>query len=519
MVTPKVKKSTIAINWIEKNLQIPDGRKFGQPIKLMEFQKKFIRDVYDNPHKTRLAILSLGRKNGKTLLIAVLLALHLFGPFAHPNSQVYSMAMIKDQAAETFRYIHAMLKLNPAFDGFYKARESSKFIVFPRIGTTFQALSADVTGAKTQGKSPIVFVADEIGQTVGPKNPLFDAMMTGQGAHDNPLGFMISTQASQASDLLSLYVDEALANTDPQVICHLYTCPEDVDAFSEEALYAANPALAEGNHNLGDLKFQQAKAKRLPSDENDFRNKVLNQRIEKVEPFIARAIWDENKQVPESYLGKKVWLGLDLSETRDLTACCIVHENDDGQSYSINMKYWLPEYNIAEKERLDKVPYQAWEKAGLISLTPGRAVDYNFVAAELAKLHEECDIQAVSYDRWNLKHFTKAMLEQGIPETWIESTFKPFGQGFQSMSPAIRELESLILNGNFHHGEHPILAWNFRSIKVVRDPANNRKFEKLGKNRRIDGAIASVMAIAAAIEGGSATKFVSYLETEEPIFF
>lgn len=521
MTTPQVKKSTIAINWIEKMLIAPDGAKVGSPIKLLDFQKRFLRDVYDCPHPDgcRLAIWSAARKNSKTLLVACIFALHCIGPFAHPNSQLYSMAMTRDQASETFRYMLAMLRLNPAFDGHYKARESTKFIKFPRIGTTFQALSADKDGAKTQGKSPIVFVFDEAGQTVGPTNPLFDAMFTGQSAHKNPMAFLISTQSAQASDLLSIAIADALEGNDPRTVCHLYTTDPATDPWSVEALKQANPAWDAPFFNQKDKIFQQERAQRMASYENDFKNKHLNMMIEKNEAFIAKPIWDENAKKPEDYRGKKVYIGLDLSSTRDLTACSIIHLNEDGESYSVNMKYWLPEFGIAEKERLDKIPYQAQVKKGLLSLTPGKSVDYDFVSSEIAKLNEECDIQVVSFDRWNLKHFTKSMVSSGISEKWIEDTFKPFGQGFQSMSPAIRQIESLLLNGKFHHGgTNELLTWNFRNIKIIRDPAGNRKFDKLGYTRRIDGAVACVMAIAPAIEGSEKRKFTPYYADEDIMF-
>lgn len=512
MNPPKVKKSTIAINWIHRHVRVPDGKYAGRPIKLAGFQKRFIRDVYDNPAVTRSAILSVGRKNAKTATTAMLMLLHLCGPFAKQNSQLYSIANTRDQASILYRMAVAMLLQAPTLLPHVKITDSKKLITVPKIGNTYQALSADATGSKTQGYSPIWFCADEIGQTRGPSNKLFDAMMTGQAAHEAPLAMLISTQAEQDGDLLSILIDDALAGNDPKTICHLYHAPPDADPWSESALIAANPAW-DDFINQDELRHAQSKAKRMPSFEVEFLNKHLNRRIEKSEQFIAREIWQENSRKPECYKGKKVYIGLDLSSTRDLTAMSIIHRNDDDQSVSVNMRFWLPEYAIGEKERLDRVPYQTWEKQGLLSLTPGKSVEYGFVAAELWKIADECDVQVVSFDRWNLKYFKQAMLEQGIPDDWIERTFKPFGQGFQSMSPAIRNMESLILNGDFHHGENPILTWNMRNIKIVRDPAGNRKFEKVSGTRRIDGAVAAVMAIGSMNETEGDKKPKSYLET------
>ena len=517
MTSLEVKKSVIAINWIESNLFIPDGRMAGKPFKLAGFQKEFIRKVYDNPAGTRTSILSLPRKNAKTAITAVLMLLHLCGPFAHMNSQLYSIANTRDQAAILYKYAVQVAMMSPNIRPFLKVTASKKMLSCHQLGTVFQALSADATGSKSQGYSPIWFCADEIGQTVGPRNPLFDAMRTGQAAHENPMMFLISTQAAQDGDLLSQLIDDAQADSDPKTVCVLYHAPVDMDIFSEEALKVANPAWDEFI-NKEELKNFQAQAKRMPSFENEFRNKYLNMRIEKNEAFIAKPIWDENKTKPEDYFGKKVFLGIDLSESRDLTSCAVIHLNEDGHSFSVNMRYWLPEHGIADKARQDRIDYPTWERNGLLCLTPGKSVDYDFVAAEIARLHEDCDIQAVAFDRWNLKHFRKSLVDQGISENWIDKTFVEFGQGFKSMSPAIRELESLLLKGDFHHGANPILTWNFRNIKVIRDPAGNRKFDKLGKTRRIDGAVASVMAVSAAQERLGKPSFKSYLEEDDMIF-
>ena len=104
------------IGWIETFCRVPEGPRVGEPIVLYGWQRKWLQQVYDNPHGTRLAILSVGRKNAKSTLTACLLLAHLCGPPAHGrlNSQLYSTAQSREQAAVVFHLAVKMVRLHPA---------------------------------------------------------------------------------------------------------------------------------------------------------------------------------------------------------------------------------------------------------------------------------------------------------------------------------------------------------------------------------------------------------------------
>src|SRR6185503_1064590 len=88
----KISRGNRNINWIETYCHIPEGRDVGKTVRLRDWQKKELLRIYDNPAKTRRAILSFGRKNAKTTIAAFILLLHLCGPEARVNSQLYSAA-------------------------------------------------------------------------------------------------------------------------------------------------------------------------------------------------------------------------------------------------------------------------------------------------------------------------------------------------------------------------------------------------------------------------------------------
>ena len=131
------------IEWIEKFCRIPEGGNVGKPLKLAPFMRDDLQAIYDNPHGTRRAIISRGRKNAKTTESALILLLHLCGPEAKPNAQLFSAAQSRDQAAVLFSLAAKMVRLNPALSAVVAIRDTAKLLTCPRLGTIYRALSAD----------------------------------------------------------------------------------------------------------------------------------------------------------------------------------------------------------------------------------------------------------------------------------------------------------------------------------------------------------------------------------------
>ena len=232
------------IAFIETVCFVPEGKLVGQPLKLQEWQKDILRAIYDNPHGTRRAIVSMGRKNAKTTLAACLLLAHLCGPPARnrPNSELYSAAQSRDQAAIIFSLASKMVRLNPILARAVRIQETAKTLVCPDLGTRYRALSAEATTAF--GLSPSLIIHDELGRVRGPQSPLYEALETAVGAQEAPLSLIISTQAATDGDLMSILIDDALSGHDPTTVVRLYTAPPELDPFSEEAIRAANPAVS-----------------------------------------------------------------------------------------------------------------------------------------------------------------------------------------------------------------------------------------------------------------------------------
>jgi phage terminase large subunit-like protein len=242
-MTARKTRAARNIAWIEQYCRVPEGALVGKPVKLRDWQRGELRKIYDNPAGTRTAILSFGRKNGKTALSACLLLLHLCGPEARPNSQLYSAAQSREQAALLFSLAAKIVRLSGELSEVVVIRDTAKQLFCPDLGTLYRALSAEASTAF--GLSPVFAVHDELGQVKGPTSELYDAIETATGAQENPLSIVISTQAPTDADLLSVLIDDALAGGDPRTTVSLYTADIDADPFSEATIRQANPAFGD----------------------------------------------------------------------------------------------------------------------------------------------------------------------------------------------------------------------------------------------------------------------------------
>ena len=479
------------IEWLERYCRIPEGKLVGKELGLTEIQKQWVRDIYDSP--TRTFLLSLARKNAKTAFSAFLLLLHLCGPESKRNSQLYSAAQSRDQAAILFALAAKIVRMSPDLAQYVVVRDTAKQLFCSELGTLYRALSADASTA--YGLSPAFVVHDELGQVKGNRSELYEALETAAAAQEEPLSVIISTQAPTDADLLSLLIDDALSGADPRVKVRIHSAPMDVDPFGEDAIRAANPHY-DIFMNKAEVLRQAEEARRMPSREAAYRNLVLNQRVEARNPFVSRQLWIDNTGSPlDDFDGCEVYGGLDLSSTSDLTALVLMTKS--GGNWHVKPTFWLPREGLEQKAKTDRVAYDVWAEQGCLDTTPGRSIAYEFVAEYLRGVFDRCNVRAIAFDRYNMK-FLRPWLEQaGFSEEEL-GRFVEFGQGFASMSPAIRELESLLLDNKIEHGGHPVLTMCAANATVVKDPAENRKFTKAKATGRIDGMVALAMAVGVA---------------------
>jgi phage terminase large subunit-like protein len=489
------------IKFIEA-LTIPSGKGEGGSFKLRDFQKKFISDVYgltdtQGNRRVRRAILSLSRKNGKTALIGALVLVHLVGPEATTNGEIYSAANDRDQASIVFKYAAQIVRADQELSSLVKIVDSTKTMVCFGNGSVYRAVSAEA-GTK-YGLNPTVCIFDELAQARN--RELYDALDTSMAARLEPLFIVISTQSNDPQHILSTLIDDGLSGRDPSTVCHLHATPDDAEGiFDDPKIWKlSNPALGDFR-SLSEMKTAAKRAQRMPTFEAAFRNLYLNQRVNAQSPLIPRLEWEACRGEYSIEPGTGLYMGLDLSGKTDLTA--LVGISDGPDDYSISW-FWKPGETLLEHEKRDRVPYIVWKKQGILLTTPGRAIQYGFIAAELARIHQTYNIIGIAFDRYRIDDLMVAMSAIGLDcyvdgkDTAIAEAIRlvPWGQGYASMTQAVEAVEVSILERKFKHDGNPILTWNFSNAMSISDPAGNRKIDKSKSRFRIDGAVACAMAV------------------------
>jgi phage terminase large subunit-like protein len=444
----------------------------------------------------RRAVLSIARKNGKTAVIAALVLAHLVGPEAIANGEIYSAANEREQAAQVFKVAAQIVRADPELTAMVKVVDSTKTIACYGNGSFYRAISAEA-GTK-HGLNPSVVIYDELAQA---KNRnLYDVLDTAMGARQEPLFVTISTQSNDPQHILSELIDDGLRADDPTTVTHLYAVPDDVEDIYDESVWPlANPAL-DDFRSLDDMRAQAARAERMPSFDASFRNLYLNQRVDAKSPLIPRPEWLACQAERPLIPGERIYLGLDLSATTDLTALVAVSAEDGDRAKAW---FWKPGDLLKQHEDRDRAPYTTWARQGYIDAPPGRAIDYAYVAQRIGEAAADYEIAGIAYDRWRIETLLKELTAAGI-DVYVDGKeppragairLVPWGQGYKDMAPAIDALEIAVLERRFAHDGNPVLGFCFSNAVVDIDAAGNRKLDKSKTRFRIDGAVATAMAM------------------------
>lgn len=493
-MTQRKRKATRAdkvLAFIKRYIRVPEGPMVGQPLVLEPHQVRWIRDVYDNPHGTTQGILSMARKGGKSTIIAALVVVHTVGPEARENSQIASGARSRKQAALVFALASKMIRLNPELAKLCRIVPSEKKIVGLPMNVEYQALAAEAGTA--HGLSLALAILDELGQVKGETDAFVEAIESSQGAYDDALTLIISTQAPTDADMLSIRIDDAERSGDPHIVCHVYAADPDCDLLDRDQWKKANPSLGTFR-SLPEFEKKAAQAARMPSAESAFRNLYLNQRVNRFSPFISPGVWlAGNSAISlDVFRAGPVWGALDLSQTTDLSCFVLIARDADGV-WHVRAWFWKPAATIADHSARDRQPYTRWADDGLIDTTPGAAIDYSFVARRIAEECDGLDVRALAFDRYRFKTLEQEFAGLGVTLPWV-----PWGQGFVSMSPALDVAEAAFLNGKVRHGGNPVMTMCAANAVVVADASGNRKLDKAKSTGRIDGMQSLVMALGVA---------------------
>lgn len=501
-------KADRAVMFIE-NLRHTKGKWAGKRFWLLPWQEQIIRDVFgivkeDGKRQFRTAYIEIGKKNGKSELAAAV-ALYLLYADNEPSAEVYGAAADRQQASIVFDVANQMVQMTPALMKRSKVMGATKRIVNYNNQGFYQVLSAEV-GTK-HGLNVSGLVLDEV--HAQPNRKLYDVLTKGSGdAREQPLFFLITTAGTDKESIcyeLHMKSMDVLAGrkVDPTFYPVVFGLTDEDDWHDEANWYKANPSLGQ-TIQIDRVRDAYQEALQSPAEENVFKQLRLNMWVASLTRFIPEQIYDKGNITidMEALLGRDCYAGLDLSSTGDITAFVLVFPpRNDTEKYIVVPYFWVPEDTIPIRVRRGNVPYDSWVAQGHIIATEGNVIHYDAIEKKIEELGKKYHILEIAVDRWNATHVIQNLEGEGF-------TMVPFGQGYKDMSPPTKEFYKLLMEGNIIHGGNPVLRWMAGNVVVETDAAENIKVTKAKSPEKIDGIVATIMALDRAVRNQGDTSSV-----------
>ncbi len=466
----------------------------------------------------RIAYVEVARKNAKTYLAAVL-ALYLLSLDGEKGAEIYSAATKVKQAKIVWDMAEKIAKRSPALRDKFRTRYSA--LEYEPTDSFFEPLPAD--SDKLDGLNPHAGIVDEF--HAWPHRGLWDQLEDGMGAREQPIIFAITTAGHDKNGICyqvrehCLNVLELDGYNDPEVFSYI-ACPDDEDIENPDAWKnkttwrKANPALGTAKR-VEFMEAQVARAEQMPSKENTVKTKQLNIWTSGEVKWLDVSRFEEcgrsRLRYPdafESMSGRDCYTGLDLSAKVDFTAAShLFPPTEEGEPWTILLRLWVPEATAKLRERRDRIPLAKWVDAGYVTLTDGEVVDYDKVEADLIADGETFNIREIGFDPWNATATATHLDLEGFSMVQMR-------QGFATMAAPTKEFEVMTMRREWEHFGNPALCWMAKNAQVVRDSNDNLRPGKNKSADRIDGVVATIMALGRALV---AEDNASIYETRGPL--
>lgn len=490
-----------AIEFIENFCKHSKGKWGGQPIELELWQQAFIAASFGFVHKIdgtrqyREVLLVVARKNGKST-IASGLGLYLQTADGEPGAEVYAVATKKDQAKLVWADAKRMVNKSPALRKRIKPLVSELRADFN--DSTFKPLGSDsetLDGLNVHGA-----LMDEI-HAWKDKN-LYDVIVDGTSAREQPLIFMITTAGTIRESVYDMKYDEAVmllngladpdGYKDERFLPIIYELDKREEWMDENAWQKANPGL-DTIKRRDTLRTKVNKAKSNPMLVKNLVTKDFNVPETTSEAWLTfeelnnTAMFDVQQLKPKYGIG-----GTDLSKTTDLTAAKVIFMVKGDPHIYVNQMYWLPEELLEARAKEDRIPYDLWHERGLLRVTPGNKVHPKFVTQWYLEQRNEHGIYLpwIGYDAWSAEYWVEDMKGHFGSEAMI-----PVHQGKKTLSGPMYNLKADLKANTIVYNNNPIDKWCLSNTAIEMDKNLNIQPTKTkNQRRRIDGSAALLNA-------------------------
>lgn len=502
-------KADAAIGFIQHYLTHTKGRWAGEAFDLLDWQIELLTELFgrvnkDGNRQYRLCYVEIPKKNGKSELAAAI-ALYLQTNDGEKGAEIYSAAADRDQAAIVFNVAAQMVRNDDDLAGALKLIDSQKRMVDYQTGNVYRVLSSE--SHTKHGINAHGMVFDEL--HAQPNRDLWDTLTYGSGlARTQPLTFVITTAGFDRNSICWELHERARRimkgiSEDPTFLPVIYGLEDKDDWEKEKNWLKVNPS-TDIIFSADSLRDDYRLALEIPAQESEFKRKRLNLWTASDVPWLNMKKWDAcNLDFNERSLeGRMCYSGLDLSSTIDLTALAHVFPPiTDREPYKVIIKFWIPEDNMWQRTKRDKVPYDIWTREKYITTTPGDIIDYTWIRHELKEDKKKYEIKEVAYDPHNARQLMLQIRDEDdfeiieIAQNW-------------GMSEPAKDLEVKIASKQIAYNTNPVLRWMADNVVVHIGPSGNYKPDKRKSTEKIDGIIALIMALhRATINTDSTSKY------------
>jgi phage terminase large subunit-like protein len=442
-----------------------------------------------------LAWIELARKNGKSQLVAGI-GLKLLVGDDEEESEIYSCAKDRDQAAVIYRAVKRIVEMSPILSKRLRVIDSKKRIVDERTGSFYQVLASDEGG--NLGLNPHGILFDEV--ITQPSYELWLDLKSAMGTRDQPLMVAVTTAGNNPQSMAAaehLLSEKALANpeSDPSRFVFMRNMDPKADPFDERNWAYPNPALGDFLR-IQPLRDEAASARSSPRLINAFLQFRCNRWVRQVTRWLSMELWDENAGliVEAKLKGLACYTGLDLASTSDFAAMVhvfpgAVREPKGKVCDGIVCRFWLPQAAVDRRSDM-RDELEAWGKTGCLMITPGDVIDYEAIKVQLDADAKMFRIEGLGYDPWNATDVVEWAKARGL-------TCEPVQQTTTRLNGPSKELERRLGLRQFRHGGHPVLRWMADNVQVFTDTSGNIKPDRKKSQEKIDGIAALVDALAA----------------------
>lgn len=450
-------------------------------------------DAHTGLRRFLTCYLEVARKNAKSTLAAGI-ALYMLAADGEPGAEVYSAATTGDQARIVFDVARQMVLREPDFvrGGIDPQRHG---LYMPVDARKFEPLNAE--GSTLDGLNPHCTIIDEL--HAHKRRDVYDVLDTARGARDQSLLASITTAGSDRAGICyeqRTYVAKVLERVfeDERYFGVIYTI-DDGDDWTDPAVWPkANP-----NYGVSvlqeDFERSAREAMNKPSAQNNFLTKRLNVWVNADSAWMDMRAWDRcaNPALKiEEFEGEDCIAAFDLASKVDIAAKIRLFKR--GKKLVAFGSYYLPEQAVEDGSNSQ---YSGWARMGRLTVTDGNVVDYDRIEEDLKEDAGRFQLVEVPYDPFQAMQFSQRMMAEGINMVEMRPTVLNF-------SEPMKELEKLVLEGNFEHDGDPVLTWMVSNVVCHRDQKDNIYPRKEREENKIDGVVALIMAIGRAMAGREA---------------